>query len=89
MNPEKKKALKYLRSGRTQLDMVISMLEQEKYCIDIANQILAVDGLLRKANLEILEQHLNHCVKQAFEQGSGEEKVEEVMKVISRIMDAK
>ena len=89
MNDGKKKALKNLKTARGQIDTVINMLEDERYCIDVANQILAVNGLLKKANLEILKQHINHCVKEAFEEGAGEEKVDEVIKVVSRLMDNK
>ena len=89
MNEGKKKALKNLKTARGQIDTVINMLEDERYCIDVANQILAVNGLLKKANLEILKQHINHCVKEAFEEGAGEEKVDEVIRVVSRLMDNK
>jgi len=89
MTEGRKRALKQLKTARGQLDTVIRMLEEDRYCIDVANQILAVSGLLKRANLEVLKQHINHCVKEAFEEGSGEEKVDEVMKVISRIMDSR
>ena len=68
MNDGRKKALKNLKTARGQIDTVIKMLEDDWYCIDVANQILAVNGLLKKANLEILKQHINHCVKEAFEE---------------------
>jgi DNA-binding FrmR family transcriptional regulator len=87
MNEGQKKALRNLKTARGQLDKVISMLEDDRYCIDVANQILAVNGLLKKANMEILEQHINHCVRTAFEEGGGEEKVQEVMKVVNRLVD--
>ncbi len=63
-----------IKTARGQVDSVITMIEDDRYCIDIANQILAVNGLLKRANLEILKQHINHCVKEAFEENSGEEK---------------
>ncbi len=44
---------------------------------------------LKKANLEILKQHINHCVKTAFEEGGGEEKVDEATMVIGRLIDSK
>ncbi len=89
MNEERKKAMKILKTARGQVDSVITMIEDDRYCIDIANQILAVNGLLKRANLEILKQHINHCVKEAFEQDAGEEKVDEVIKVIGRLIDTK
>lgn len=87
MNDGQKKALRNLKTARGQLDKVISMMEDDRYCIDVANQILAVSGLLKRANMDIMKQHINHCVKEAFAEGSGEEKVDEVMKVIERLMD--
>ncbi|WZL82472.1 metal-sensing transcriptional repressor [Vallitaleaceae bacterium 9-2] len=89
MNEERKKAMKILKTARGQVDSVITMIEDDRYCIDIANQILAVNGLLKRANLEILKQHINHCVKEAFEEDAGEEKVDEVIKVIGRLIDTK
>jgi DNA-binding FrmR family transcriptional regulator len=65
------------------------MIEKNRYCIDIANQILAVNGLLKRANLEILKQHINHCIKETFEENSGEDKVDEVIKVMGRLIDTK
>lgn len=87
MNDGQKKALRNLKTARGQLDKVISMMEDDRYCIDVANQILAVSGLLKKANMDIMKQHINHCVKEAFQEGSGEEKVDEVMKVIDRLVE--
>ena len=89
MNAERKKAMQILKTARGQIDSVVTMIEDDRYCIDIANQILAVNGLLKRANLEVLKQHINHCVKEAFEQDAGEEKVDEVIRVISRLVDTK
>ena len=60
------------------------MIEDGRYCIDISNQIIAAQGLLKRANMQILKQHLNHCVKEAFLHDSGEEKVDEIMKVLEK-----
>lgn len=89
MNEDQKKALRSLKTARGQLDKVIQMMEEDRYCIDVANQILAVNGLLKKANLSILKQHMNHCVKQAFQEDHGEEHVDEMIQVMSRLMDMK
>jgi len=87
MNDGQKKALRNLKTARGQLDKVISMMEDDRYCIDVANQILAVSGLLKRANMDIMKQHINHCVREAFQEGSGEEKVDEVMRVIDRLVE--
>lgn len=82
MNKEQEKALKLLKTARGQLNKTIDMLEDGRYCVDISTQILATQGLLKKSNLLILEQHMNHCVMEAFQSGNGEEKVSEVIKLL-------
>ncbi len=58
MNEERKKALQALKTARGQIDGIINMIEEERYCIDISNQILAAQSLVKKANMLILKQHL-------------------------------
>lgn len=82
MNDQQKKALNLLKTARGQLNKTIDMLEDGRYCVDISTQILATQGLLKKSNLLILEQHMNHCVMEAFKSGNGQEKVSEVIKLL-------
>lgn len=42
------------------------MIEDKEYCIDIMQQNLAVIGLLKSANQQLLEKHLNSCFKNAM-----------------------
>lgn len=85
MNEQLEKAVFSLKTARGQIDSVINMIEDGRYCIDISNQIMAVMSLLKKSNLLVLEQHMNHCVKEAFEKGNSEEKTQEIMNILSRI----
>ena len=85
MNNEQKQAVRSLQTSRGQIEAVIKMIEEGRYCIDVSNQILAAESLLKKANRLILKQHMNHCVKEAFEHGSGSEKIEEIMGILDRI----
>ena len=84
MNQSQKKALTLLKTARGQIDAVIKMMEDERYCVDVSNQILAARGLLQKANLQILEQHLKHCVKDDILEGKGDEKIEEILTILSK-----
>jgi DNA-binding FrmR family transcriptional regulator len=52
--------------------------------VDIANQIMAVEALLKKANLQILQQHIETCVKESFVDGTHEEKIEEVIQILKK-----
>lgn len=86
MNEEQKKAMQALKTCKGQIDGIIKMLEDGRYCIDISNQIIASQALLKRANMLILKQHLNHCVKHAFMNDSGEEKVDEIIGVLEKLI---
>lgn len=87
MTEERIKALQNLKTARGQIDGIIKMLGDERYCIDISNQILASQALLKKANLHILTGHLNSCVRTAMESGIGnEEKIQEIELLMTKIM---
>lgn len=86
MNEEKIEAVKALRTSKGQIEGIIKMIENGRYCIDVSNQIVAASSLLKKANMLILKQHLNHCVKEAFIHDNGEEKVDEIMDLLSRVI---
>ncbi|KHD35473.1 copper-sensing transcriptional repressor CsoR [Clostridium acetobutylicum] len=85
MNKEKEKAITALKTSKGQIEGIIKMIEEGRYCIDVSNQIVASSALLKKANMLILKQHLNHCVKEAFLNNNGEEKVDEIIELLSRI----
>jgi DNA-binding FrmR family transcriptional regulator len=86
MNNEQKKALQALKISKGQVEAIINMIEEGRYCIDVSNQIMAAQSLLKKANLLILKQHMNHCVKEAFEKGNGDEKVDEIINILSKVI---
>ena len=44
------KVLLRLKTARGQIDAVIKMIEEDRYCIDIANQLLAIQSLCKKRN---------------------------------------
>lgn len=50
-----------LKKVRGMLDKIEELLEEDRYCIDIAQQVNATAGLLRGINREILISHLNTC----------------------------
>ena len=54
--------------------------------MDISNQIVAAQALLKRSNLLILKQHLNHCVKQAVINGESDEKIDEIMTILEKAM---
>lgn len=62
------------------------MLESGEYCIDIIQQNLAVIWLLKSANMNLLEGHLNCCVKNAVlskDDAEVNDKMKELVKIIN------
>jgi CsoR family transcriptional regulator, copper-sensing transcriptional repressor len=49
------------------------MVDDDRYCIDILTQVAAVRTALESLSLEVLEDHVNHCVHDALT--AGDEKV--------------
>ncbi len=86
MNNEKKQAMQALKISKGQIEATIKMLEEGRYCADVSNQIIAAQSLLKKANMLILKQHMNHCVKEAFLSDNGDEKIDEIIGLLSKIM---
>gem|GEM_PF-29121 len=60
-NDQKKKQLIAFKKARSLLDKIITMAEKDEYCINIVQQNLAVIGLLKNINLQLLDGHLNCC----------------------------
>ena len=85
MNQDQKKALQSLKTAKGQVEATIKMLEDGRYCVDISNQILAVQSILKKANNEILKAHLHMCVKDAFNEGNEDEKINEIISIINKV----
>lgn len=57
----KKKSITRLKRLRGQLDGIINMIEEDRYCPEILTQVLAAQGGLKSISSYILESHLNTC----------------------------
>lgn len=88
MMADKQKVGRLLKTARGQLDGILKMVEEDRYCIDISNQILATQSILQKVNKEIIRCHMEGCVKNAFQAGDdGDEdrKIEEILSIIDKM----
>ena len=85
MKADKEKVMRLLKTARGQLDGLIKMVEEDRYCIDISTQLLATESILRKINKEILRAHMKCCVQESFSQGAAEQKIEELIYVIDKL----
>ena len=91
MQADKEKVSALLKTARGQIDGILKMIEQDRYCLDIYHQITATQCVLKKANKEIMTAHMYHCVKEAFEHGDPEEKIQELQEqkkhLVSQVLD--
>ena len=89
MKADRDKVVPLIKTARGQLDGILKMIDEDRYCIDISNQVLAVISILGKANKEIIRAHLAGCVKDSLTGGTPEEvetKLDEVMSVLDKIV---
>jgi DNA-binding FrmR family transcriptional regulator len=86
--PRKDSHLKRLRRVEGQVRGLQRMVEEDKYCIDILTQVSAATKALQAFSLELLEEHLAHCVVEAAQRGGTEadEKVREASEAIARLV---
>jgi len=83
-----KKNLVALNRAIGQMRGVQGMIEDEKYCIDIVNQIHAVVNALYRISENILAKHIEICLADAFKCGKTTEKdkkISELMSIVKRL----
>ena len=85
MKADKAKVTRLLKTARGQIDGLLKMVEEDRYCVDISNQLMAAQAILQKVNNEIIHAHLRNCVKEGFSEGREEEKIEEIVKLIDKL----
>ncbi len=76
-----------LKTARGQLDGILKMVEEDRYCVDISTQLLAIEALLKKTNKIVLHAHLKSCVSDSFITGVDvNEKIDEVLKLLDKFI---
>ncbi len=80
------KVSRLLKTARGQLDGILKMVEEDRYCIDISQQVAATEALLNRVNREILAAHLRGCVREAVTAEDRERKTEELVAALDKIL---
>lgn len=75
-----------LRRIEGQVRGIARMVEDDKYCVDILDQVTAATAALDKVGVGLLGNHVRGCVRDAVTTPTGDEKVEELIGVISRFL---
>ena len=84
MTKSKEKTLTNFKKAKSLLAKIETMVKEDKYCIDIMQQNLAVIGLLKSSHQMLMEGHLNSCFKNAMAAKNNKRKqemIDEILKV--------
>ena len=63
--------IKRLRRADGHLRKIIAMIEEERPCLDIAQQLQAVESAVNAAKKTLIHDHLDHCLDEALDPASG------------------
>jgi len=74
--------LRRLQSASGQLDGVVRMVADGRYCIDVLHQITAVQAALEHARQAVLADHVRTCVRDAYDDGRVDNILEELIDVL-------
>ena len=83
MSKDHEQIRKYLTIAKGQIEGIIRMIDEDRYCMDISDQLMATRALLKKANNQIIKNHIDVCVKNAIENGDTA-KVDELIKALEK-----
>ena len=86
MKADKQKVNRLLKTARGLIDGILRMVEEDRYCMEISQQLMATEAILNKANKEILTAHLKSCVTNARTDAEREEKVDELVDMLGKIL---
>lgn len=88
MMADRERILRLLKTARGQIDGIIRMVEDDRYCIDVSTQLMATESLLARVNADVLKAHVEHCVHDAARSGSDaerEQKIAEIERIIDKL----
>lgn len=80
-------SIKRLKRIRGQIEGIMRMIEEQRYCPDILTQTAAVKSALKAVEMEILDRHLRHCVREAMESGEEVDRhIQELDRIIKKFL---
>lgn len=80
----KKDVVRRLKIIEGHLKKIISMVEEDVYCVDVLHQTAAVRSAIKKSENILLENHLNHCVVRAIKSNGERKALDELVEVFKR-----
>jgi CsoR family transcriptional regulator, copper-sensing transcriptional repressor len=85
----KAKLLNRLSRVEGQVRGIAKMVEEDRYCIDILNQMAAIKAALAKVEGRLLQNHLEHCIEDSIIAGDKKEQRRKAAELIELLERAK
>lgn len=79
--------IKRLKRAGGHLSSIVAMLEEGRACVDVAQQLQAVESAINSAKKALIHDHLGECLAHAIAQGTrGEHDLAEEFKAITKYL---
>ena len=86
MKADRERITRSIKIARGQLDGILRMIEEDRYCVDISNQLMATQALLKRVNKEILQAHIRGCVREGLHTDEPNPKLEEALQLLEKLV---
>ena len=84
IQPNKEALIKRLNRIEGQVRGVAKMIVEDRYCVDILNQVSALQSALDAVAMQLLENHTQGCMQSAIQSGNGKAAIDELMAVVRK-----
>lgn len=84
MQPDKEALIKRLNRIEGQVRGVAKMIAEDRYCVEILNQVSALQSALDAVAMQLLENHAHGCMHDAIQSGNGDAAIDELMTVVRK-----
>ena len=84
IQPNKEALIKRLNRIEGQVRGVAKMIVEDRYCVDILNQVSALQSALDAVAMQLLENHTQGCMQSAIQSGNGDAAIDELMAVVRK-----
>lgn len=78
--------LSRLRKIEGQVRGLQRMIEEDRYCIDVLDQVSSVTRALENVAIGLVDEHVRHCVMEAADASEGETRLTEAMDAVARLL---
>lgn len=86
MKADRAAVTKKLKIAKGQLEGILRMIEEDRYCVDISNQLLATQSLIKSASQQIMQAHIRNCVREGLGTDEPNPKLEEALRLLEKMI---